>query len=147
MFKFGLALSLSLLILAGCSPAPNLSPTQPRAPVANRSASQDPVTSASITISAPQTGAAVGSPVHVSGIARVFEGQVEFAVRDATGKVIGKGTALASAGAPEWGNFEADVAYEPVKSDQEGVVEAFSRSARDGSVQDLVSVKVVLSPQ
>lgn len=156
----------TLLVLGGCAtppqtatpapatgakpaktlPTPTPQPARP-AQVTPPPASPTPATGANITFTAPVAGAKVTSPVRVSGRARVYEAHVELAVKDASGKVIGKGSALATAGAPEWGSFDGQITFEAPRSEQQGVVEAFSISARDGSVQDLVSVKVTLLPK
>lgn len=125
--------------------APAAKPTAPTKP--SEVSTAPPAQGANITLTAPTASARIASPVRVTGTARVFEGTVDLAVKDASGKVIGKATTPASAGAPEWGKFDAQVAFEAPGSEQQGSVEAFSRSARDGSVQDLVSVKVTLLPR
>jgi len=87
----------------------------------------------------------VSSPVRISGTARVFEGTLEVAIKDSNGKTMGRTTTTASAGAPATGNFSVTLAYEPVPTEQPGTIEVSSRSPRDGSVENLATLRVVLS--
>lgn len=120
------------------------SPTAAAIPSLAPTATVTPVASANVTISEPLVGAKISNPVKVKGTARVFEAHLQVQVKDASGKVIGKKTVVASIGAPEWGTFETDLPFEAPTKEQQGVIEAFDLSARDGTVQDLVSLKVVL---
>ncbi|MFH1484869.1 MAG: Gmad2 immunoglobulin-like domain-containing protein [Chloroflexota bacterium] len=161
---------VSLLVLSGCgvarpsaAPVPpegvKAQPTPTKAVPAPKATSPSPTPkpasapkaastpSTNITVTAPVSGAKISSPVRIRGTARVFEGHLELEVKDASGKVIGKGTTLVTVGAPEWGSFEAAVTFEAPKSEQQGTVEVFTRSARDGSLQDLAAVRVTLLPQ
>lgn len=99
-----------------------------------------------ITVSAPSPGATVRSPVTVRGTASVFEATLQVVVRDGTGTQIGGQTVMASEGAPGTGTYEAAIPFTLSGGAQPGCIEVFSRSARDGSVENLVSVRVTLSP-
>ncbi len=72
---------------------------------------------------------------------------MSLAIRDAQGRILAQGTTLASVGAPQWGVFAADLSFEPPVSQQAGTVEVFTRSPRDGTVQDLVVIPVILLPK
>ncbi len=98
-----------------------------------------------IEVSAPRPGEEARSPVRVRGRARVFEGNVQIQVRNSRGVVIGNGYASASAGAPEWGTFNAAIMYNLNGGTQAGVVEVFSTDPKDGRVANLVSVPVSLA--
>ncbi|HEY8492086.1 MAG TPA: Gmad2 immunoglobulin-like domain-containing protein [Dehalococcoidia bacterium] len=99
-----------------------------------------------ITVSAPASGAAVRSPVTVRGTASVFEATLQVVIRDRTGAQVGGQTVMASEGAPGTGTYEAAIPFTLSGGAQPGCIEVFSRSARDGSVENLVSVRVTLSP-
>jgi hypothetical protein len=94
-------------------------------------------------VEAPKAGQRVASPVRVSGSARVFEGTVVVRVKDAQGNVLSRRSALASEGAPGWGQFAVEVPF-TVGSEQPGTVEAYSPSPRDGSPMNLVTIHVTL---
>lgn len=102
------------------------------------------VVGGAIEVSLPRPGGEVRSPVRVEGRARVFEGNVQVQLRNSRGMIIGNGFATASAGAPEWGTFNASVAYTLAGGTQGGTLEVFSTSPRDGRVENSVSIPVVL---
>lgn len=118
------------------------SPTAPPLSVTPGTSQDGP----NIVVSSPAHGAQVKSPVQVGGLARVFEGTVEIVIRDGQGKELGRGVTAASAGAPQRGQFTAALSFSAPVSKVPGTVEVFSRNPRDGSVENLVSVPVVLMP-
>ncbi|MCX6022573.1 MAG: hypothetical protein NTZ05_12755 [Chloroflexi bacterium] len=124
------------------SPAPV--PTAPASPTARLVPASEPTPSANITIATPAAGAQMDNAVQVTGRARVCEGSLQVEVKDAKGAVLGSVTAQASSGAPEWGAYNVRVPLSPGPAG-EGRVEAFSLSARDGSVQNLVGVAIHLA--
>ncbi|MGD0765238.1 MAG: Gmad2 immunoglobulin-like domain-containing protein [Dehalococcoidia bacterium] len=132
------ALSFAVLLLAcGKAEAPEGAMTAtPSTPVA-----------AAITVDEPQPNAAVNVPVTVKGTASVFEGTVQVAVKDASGKTLCQTFATASEGAPGRGSFQTQVFFPPPETEGGGTVEVFSESPKDGSVQDLVSVPVTFSSE
>ncbi len=96
-----------------------------------------------IIISAPAWGADAPSPLTVSGQADTFEGNVQIRVYDSAYRVVGSG--LATGGSMgTYGNFTANITY-TVPFTQTGIVEAFYRSARDGSIMGQVDVRVRLT--
>lgn len=174
MKGLGLALAGAVLVLSGCvGPEGPPKPTQsgistPRStptqmltvtPTASATASvpisptvtpsgtpTPPLDTPNMVINSPIPGAQIRSPVQVAGLARVFEGTVEIVIRDGQGKEIGRGIAAASAGAPQRGQFSLALLFSPPKAQEPGSIEAFSRNPRDGSVDNLVSVPVILMP-
>lgn len=94
-------------------------------------------------MTSPAPGAEVRSPLRVQGRARVFEGNLQVQVRDARGKIIGNGFTTAVPGAPGWGEFSYTVTFS-VTGTQPGLIEAFSTSPKDGTVDNMVSVPVIL---
>ncbi|MDP3995289.1 MAG: Gmad2 immunoglobulin-like domain-containing protein [bacterium] len=98
--------------------------------------------SGNISVTQPQPYTWIASPLLVKGEARVFEGTVQFRLKDADGNIITE--KFGTAAAEEIGAFgsfgELLVFDEP--NTEEGVLEVYSESAADGSVQDLVSIPV-----
>jgi len=77
--------------------------------------------------------------VYVSGVARIFEVTVNYALETKTGQVLKEGFTTASIGAPDWGKFEFQVTYIPEKA---SILAVFQISARDGSRQDEIKLKL-----
>ena len=94
-----------------------------------------------IFVDTPARGATVRSPVRIAGVADVFEGQFLVEVRTAAGRVLARGAGHAAMGmhAP----FRVALSYK-VMHTEAGSVVAYDRSAKDGSVIDLVTVPVIL---
>lgn len=84
------------------------------------------------------------SPFKVIGKARVFEGNVNIRLVDSNGNILSETVVQATAGAPSWGDFEAIISYKALKEPQNGILQVFSLSPKDGSVQNLVSVPLKL---
>lgn len=96
-----------------------------------------------IVVTSPKSGDTVTSPVKISGRASVFEGTLNLRIKDATGAVLAEDFTTCSLGAPEWGDFEATLNYS-VSSSQSGTIEVYTISAKDGSIDDIVSISVTL---
>lgn len=158
-----LFLLLALLFLSGCGgeespqvrPTPTLQATPTQSPVQTPRVTQitptpgpvgTPTVESNIVVELPKSGDEVRGLVTVKGKARVFEAVVNISVKDGNGREVGSLTAMASEGAPGWGDFDVKVPFSVPGADPRGVVEVFWRSPRDGSVQDLVKVPVRLVP-
>ncbi len=100
-----------------------------------------------LTISLPAIRDVIsGGSVHVAGFsAPTFEQALALVVLDADGAVVGRGFTTLQTPAGEPGSFTADVAYS-VTSEQPGSVQVYSTSPRDGAIEHLVSVEVILRP-
>ena len=70
--------------------------------------------------------------VHVSGKARIFEANLSYAVYE-KGKQVREGFHTASAGAPEWGDFDFNIASPRSSGDTGTYIIIFESSAKDGS--------------
>ncbi len=119
------------------TPAPTASPTpSPKA---------SPIVSAKgfITVSSPTTNAKLQSPVIISGDASVFEAALQWRITDQGGRVIAEGLTTASQGAPGRGTYTVSVPY-TVTTETVAFVEVFSRSPKDGNIDDLVRMPVTL---
>jgi len=152
-------LSLALaLSLAGCNTIGATNPPSVTSPTARLPAAPSPAPAKAsqpappatpsaqrpISIGEPRAQQIVRSPVHVSGLASVFEATVSLEVVDAHGAVVGKGFTTASAGAPEVGTYAADITFTQPPRDEVGLVRAFSVSPKDGSRIGVVEVPVTL---
>ncbi|MGZ4601980.1 MAG: GerMN domain-containing protein [Kineosporiaceae bacterium] len=107
-----------------------------------------PVTRAGLTallppifVDTPARGATVRSPVRVSGLADVYEGQFLVELRRADGTVLARSPARAAMGM--YAPFSVALSFS-VSTTQTGSVVAYDRSPKDGSVIDLVTVPVTL---
>jgi len=138
------ALALSAVGLAACGAGEEeLEPT-PTGLAASPTAAPD---APFIAIDAPSQGDTVTVPVHVEGRARVFEGTVLVAVKDAQGSVLCEMPVQATVAAPGVGTWTVDLAFPPPSSGPaDATIEAYSESPWDGSVENLLSVSVTLSP-
>jgi hypothetical protein len=99
-----------------------------------------------IVLTSPQCNQEVRSPLLVEGTASVFEGALVIVVKDSQGKELARVPVQASQAAPERGAFSQEVTFPPPAGSQRGTIEAFSQSPQDGSVINLFSVPVVLTP-
>jgi hypothetical protein len=97
-----------------------------------------------IKVLSPARNEAVSSPFKVIGKARVFEGGVNIRLIDNSGNVLNETFVQASNSAPSWGDFEAIVSYKPLKEPRNGLLQVFSISPQDGSIQNLVSIPLRL---
>lgn len=99
----------------------------------------------SILVTDPASGEQLNAGVVVSGEASVFEANVLYRVVTATGRVLAEGNTTATAGAPQKGTFRVEVRFEAPYYGEAGFVEVFERSARDGSISDIVRVPVTIT--
>lgn len=97
----------------------------------------------SMILDMPAGGAAITSPVTVSGQARVFEANVRITIYDASGaEIVDTFTTAAEAG-PALADFSEAVPFS-VASEQAGCVRVWEESAQDGSPRNVVQVEVTL---
>ena len=137
---FALVLALLLAECGGAAvTAPSPTPTPTTTPVPS------PVTSAkgAITLRSPLQNATLTGSVRISGDASVFEANLQWRIVDIGGKVIAEGVTTASQGAPGRGDFSVIVAY-TVPRETAAFVEVYSRSPKDGNIDELVRVPVTL---
>jgi len=92
-----------------------------------------------IWVTHPSPNQIASVPLLVKGSARVFEGTVNIRLLDGQGNVLAESHTTASAAAPERGDFETSLKYEPPPAG-EGTLEVYWTSPIDGSVQDKVSI-------
>ena len=101
-----------------------------------------------IIVVTPPPGTKVSSSVRVEGVARVFEANLVIELKTADGTSLARQQVTASAGAPEFGTFSADLAFR-VDSTQPGVLVVTAPSAAspgEGPGDESVSIGLTLVP-
>ncbi|MDI6709422.1 MAG: Gmad2 immunoglobulin-like domain-containing protein [Thermoanaerobacterales bacterium] len=94
-----------------------------------------------IWVTSPRPGDKVESPLKVQGSARVFEGAVSLRLTGDDGQKLAETCTTAAAGAPERGDFTAELTFSAPMGGQ-GRLEVFWNSPRDGSELDKVQIPV-----
>ena len=124
---------------ASSSPTPSPTPTPTPVPT--------PLLSArgGILVKEPLANTKVRSPLTISGEASVFEAALIWQVTDTAGRVLASGFTTATAGAPEKGTFTITATYADPPSDIIGFAEVYTRSPRDGSIDEIVRVPLILA--
>lgn len=99
--------------------------------------------SRNIVVTHPYPGNVVKSGDRLHGYARIFEANVLYQLKDANDRnVIDEKFVTASAGAPAFGEFSANLVFDRQPSAKTGELWVYERSAKDGSIVNLVVVKV-----
>ncbi len=100
-------------------------------------------TSRNILVTRPLPGAVVANNQRVAGYARVFEAVVNYQLRDSNGVIVtNERFATTSEGAPAYGSFSEGLPFDHHPTSDSGELWVYSRSPKDGSIQDLVKIKV-----
>lgn len=101
-------------------------------------------TSRNIVVWTPLPGTKIVNGQRVEGQARAFEAALNHELRDVRGVIVSKERfTMADAGAPEYGNFRSTLPFDRTPTASTGELHVFTRSAKDGSIQDLVKIKVI----
>ena len=126
---------------ATASPSPTPSPTPTPTPVPT------PLLSArgGILVKEPLANTKVRSPLTISGEASVFEAALIWQVTDTAGRVLASGFTTATAGAPAKGTFSITATFQDPPSDIIGFAEVFTRSPKDGTIDEIVRVPLILA--
>lgn len=99
-----------------------------------------------IVIQQPARGATITNPVTVSGVAASsFEQTVVVAVLDGAGAQIGLAPAIITGEMGQRGPFSVSVPFTPPTNSQVGRIQVFTESPRDGALEHLSSVSVMLT--
>jgi hypothetical protein len=124
---------------ATASPTPSPTPTQTPVPT--------PLLSArgGILVKEPLANTRVRSPLTISGEASVFEAALIWQVTDTAGRVLASGFTTATAGAPAKGTFSITATYQDPPSDIIGFAEVYTRSPKDGEIDEIVRVPLILA--
>lgn len=136
--------STTAVALVTLTPSP--SPTASPSPTPSPSPSPTALTSAKggITVKAPVANARLQSPFTVSGDASVYEATLQWRLTDTAGRIIASGFTTASNGAPARGTYSVTVSYGSVAPETIAFVEVFARSPKDGEIDEIVRVPVML---
>lgn len=99
--------------------------------------------SRNIAVLQPLPGMIVSDNSILEGFARSFEANVLYRLIDQNEvEVIQETFTTAFYAAPNFGRFIESMSFNTVPTASEGKLQVFTRSARDGSIQDLVQIKV-----
>lgn len=96
-------------------------------------------------VDSPAWGASLRSPMHLAGLADVFEAQFRFRLLDADGRSLADHQLIASCGTGCLGTFSAEVPFN-VSASTAGRLQVFDQSEADGSIADVVDYPVTLLP-
>lgn len=100
-------------------------------------------TSTNIAVFAPPPGTVVAPGQRLSGVARAFEATILYQIRDASGRTVTQERPImTSEGAPAFGEYDVAMVFDQPPMAPTGTLMVYTRSAMDGSVQDLVEVPV-----
>jgi LysM repeat protein len=103
-------------------------------------------TSNNIVVFQPLSGTKIREGQKLKGLARVFEGTILYRIVDPNGQLITQETPVqTTAGAPAYGSFSTEITFDQQPAAQSGELWVYSRSPRDGSIQDLVQLPVRFS--
>lgn len=94
-----------------------------------------------IWVTSPVANQTVKNTFKIKGNARVFEAFVSFRLKDDHGNILAKGSTRAASGAPERGDFQAELSFRP-SSAGKGQLEVFEESMKDGSPMNMVVIPV-----
>lgn len=99
--------------------------------------------STNIAVFEPLPGTIITSGQQLIGVARAFEANVLYQIRDNHEQIIARERFVtASEGAPAFGQFQAQLQFDRQPATTSGTLWVYTRSARDGSIQDLVEVEI-----
>ncbi|MFI6783462.1 Gmad2 immunoglobulin-like domain-containing protein [Micromonospora sp. NPDC050276] len=98
-----------------------------------------------IVVTSPIPGERVSAPLVVTGTATVFEATVSIRVLNAAGQEVATGFGTASCGNGCRGGYRVVLTWRTVR-EQQGTVEVYEVSARDGARINTMAVPVVLAP-
>lgn len=96
-----------------------------------------------IVVVEPIPGSVVRKNSIIDGFARVFEANVLYRLIDANDtEVIEETFTSADYAGPNYGRFRDRMLFDTYPTAEEGKLQVYTRSAMDGSIQDLVEIKV-----
>ncbi|WP_096188778.1 LysM peptidoglycan-binding domain-containing protein [Evansella halocellulosilytica] len=100
-------------------------------------------TSENIAVFSPLPGDNVQQTVNVEGYARAFEANVLLQIVDARGNSLtGEQFTTAAYAGPAFAPFRTDLQIEQEPETTFGYLQVYTRSAKDGSIQDLTQIKI-----
>ena len=100
-------------------------------------------TSQNIIVFQPLPGTTVRDNSSIKGYARAFEANILYRLVDSDEvEVIEESFTTAEFAAPNYGRFNDTLSFQRAPTSSEGELQVYTRSAKDGSIQDLVQIKV-----
>jgi murein DD-endopeptidase MepM/ murein hydrolase activator NlpD len=100
-------------------------------------------TSGNIVVWSPFPGTRVFPNQRIEGQARAFEANVLHQLRDTNGTIVSKERfTTANIGVPEYGRFTSNLPFDRTPISNTGELWVYTRSAKDGSIQDLVKTTI-----
>lgn len=96
-----------------------------------------------IWVTEPVDNQVISSPLKIAGSAMVFEATVSYRLKDDQGKILASGFTNASMGAPERGDYSAEIQFKSPVAGKKGQLEVFEVSMKDGSDRNKVIIPVV----
>ncbi|GAA1797300.1 Gmad2 immunoglobulin-like domain-containing protein [Agromyces neolithicus] len=137
-----------VLAVTACASGPTSGPDPSPSPVSNPATSTAPTPSEppQITIGSPVADATVSVPFTVSGTANTFEAALTVDAVDESGMVACVRHVTATSGSGTPGTWEATLAFGPEENALPVMLRAYTHSAKDGSVVDLVEYPITVSP-
>jgi hypothetical protein len=99
-----------------------------------------------ILVSEPAIGARVESPVHIEGIANVFEANVTVEILDAAGNVIAQDFTTATCGTGCFGDYALDLEFDVGEEQRGTIVVHDDDAAGTGTPPHVVEIPVTLVP-
>jgi LysM repeat protein len=101
-------------------------------------------TSTNIVVFNPLPGTIIREGQNLRGFARAFEGTILYRIIDQNGRIVTKESPIqTTAGAPAYGSFSTSITFDQQPTTPSGELWVYTRSPRDGSVQDFVSLPVL----
>jgi hypothetical protein len=135
-----IVLCTGVLLLAGCDGGVPGAPSSPP----STSPSNTPATPL-ISIDSPAEGATTRTPIELSGTANTFEAALTVDVVDGSGTTLCVRSLTATSGSGTPGSWNAVLAIPPPDAAVEVTLRAYSFSAADGSMENLVERPVSLA--
>ncbi|MGI8314270.1 LysM peptidoglycan-binding domain-containing protein [Halobacillus mangrovi] len=100
-------------------------------------------TSRNIFVTRPLPGSTIASGQQLEGYARAFEAVINYQLRDDNGVVVTKERyAMADEGGPAYGFFSTTIPFDRQPTSNTGELWVYTISAKDGSIQDLIKIRV-----
>lgn len=91
----------------------------------------------------PLPGTKINNGFNLKGQARSFEANVLYRLLDSNGVTVAdERFTTADMGAPYYGNFSASVPFDRHPTSAKGELWVYTRSAKDGSIQDLLRIRI-----
>lgn len=103
-------------------------------------------TSKNIVVIQPLPGTKIREGQILQGFARAFEGAILYRIIDQNGQMVTQEAPIqTTAGGPAYGSFSTFITFDKQPTTGSGELWVYTRSPRDGSIQDLVTIRVLLS--